>query len=81
MHSEAITIDGAVYTVKIIRAGAEQRTMWACKTCGCGELCTSIAPETVAIQLAKAIVEEHHRLHHAPAAPARHKLAWVNGER
>lgn len=80
MHNEEITIDDAVYTVKTIRTGSEQRTMWPCKSCGCGECCNSTGPETVAVQLAKAIVEEHHRLHHAIAAPAPHNLVRVSAE-
>ncbi|MEX2140449.1 MAG: hypothetical protein WD894_14395 [Pirellulales bacterium] len=78
MHNEEITIDGTVYTIKLLRTGTELRTMWACQSCGCGECCPTNAPESVAVQLAKAIVEEHHRLHHAVrrAAPKVHKLSW-----
>jgi hypothetical protein len=79
MHNEEITIDDAVYTVTILSTEAGLRTMWACKSCGCGECCPISAPEPVAIQLAKAIVEEHHRLHHAVrrVAPKVHRLDWA----
>jgi hypothetical protein len=71
MYDEEIKIDDAAYTVKILGTEAGMRAMWACKACGCGGCSTTRAPEEIAIQLAKAIIEEHHRLRHAPQTTAK----------
>jgi hypothetical protein len=78
MQDEEITIDGAVYILQLSRSETKLRTTWVCKSCGCGECCTTIGQEKSAIQFAKAIIKEHHRLHHAPRTLV-HRLTWATG--
>jgi hypothetical protein len=73
MHDEEIKIGD----VEDSEHKRRLQTIWACKSCGCGECSATKAPQSVAIQLAKAIVEEHHRLYHSlrKVAPNVHKLS------